>query len=111
MDLAAEDPRISNLLEQLDAELTLVGIVDQTFVDQDVNLDGRWFDNCTFTRCRVISRLGVWKMSGCRLVDHRGLILNGPSARLYELIRQNLDAGGSLQVAITGYRGTSGPIT
>ena len=28
----------------------------QEFVDEDIELDGRVFDHCTFTRCRMIFR-------------------------------------------------------
>lgn len=99
-DLSREDPRVSGLFDQVKVELRLLVIKDRTFQGEDVYLDGRSFIRCVFVECQLVSRLGLFNLQGCRIQRPRGVIISGPSLRLYELMKDNLDAGGELIVGL-----------
>jgi hypothetical protein len=71
------DLRLRGVLSALEG-VSLQLVEGQTFVDQDVYLDGHLFRNCTFTRCRLFLALGHFRlegesltMDGCQVMFYR----------------------------------------
>jgi hypothetical protein len=108
-DVSGEDPRISDFLDNVERDLIYIEVIGETFVDQDVYLDGRYWDKCTFRRCRIISRAGLFRMGNCTFAEHKGIALHGPAARLFELLTASRNMGGDVDIVIDGYRGPKGP--
>jgi hypothetical protein len=71
------DYRIQGILTDIE-KAALEQVKDEEFVEQDVYLDGREFQGCTFRNCRIFAKLGHFVIRGS-LLKHCSFEFGGPA--------------------------------
>lgn len=83
MNLHKPDTRIQDLLAEIE-KMDLAPVLDQSFEDQDIYLDGREFVNCSFRHCRLFSHIGHWRISGAYHLEDCGFHFQYPASVVWD---------------------------
>ena len=79
-DLAKPHPQVSEILTEIE-KVVLEVVQDRQFRDEPVYMDGREFQGCTFTECRLFIKLGFFVATDCNFVSSQ-FQMSGPANSL-----------------------------
>ena len=81
-EVSGPDGRIQSILTNIE-KVKLEKVANKTFVDTDVYLDGRIFQNCIFENCRMFVKLGHFSLRGPAIhVRNCEIVASGPARDL-----------------------------